>query len=450
MVRQLLTKKLPLWEAFLSIFLLLGFGAVAFGYINKATGVTLPTPDFVPDSELRYGEWPELSNSGFFSKVRTAFIDQKADFVEANLTEMKLRVYQGGVLTKEVPILTKGREGSWWETPAGLYKAESKRKDHFSSLAEVHLPWSIPFQGNFFIHGWPYYEDGTPVTSRYSGGCIRLSTEDAKSVYDMISVGMPILVFNEKFTKDNFAYEPRRPEISAEAYLAADLKNDYVFLSKNIDEVRPIASVTKLMTALVATDYINLDQVSTVSSDELVATSKSRLKAGDEVSAYDLLFPLLMESSNEAAKAYASILGPSRFANLMNEKAKALGMLDTHFAETSGADAQNTSTAEDLFALAKYLYNSRSFILSITAGKVRDSAYGAPAFTNLENFNLFEKDPEFIGGKIGLTKAAKETIVSVFETELNGEKRPIVFIALGSADVGKDVEAMRRYIRANY
>ena len=453
MVRHFFSRQLPVWEAILLVLAALLAMLLIFGEKNPesgAYGVSLPKPDFALRDTLRYGEWPELSNANFFGKVRDSFLAQKSNFVEANLSEMKLRVYENGVLAKEVPILTIGRVGSWWETPAGLYKAESKETNHFSSLAKVHLPWSIPFQGNFFIHGWPYYDDGTPVTTKYSGGCIRLSTEDAKVVYDMITVGEPILVFNERFTKDSFKYEPRRPDISAESYLAVDLKNDYVFLSKNPDELRSIASITKLMTALVATEYINLDKIQTIAPDAIVKTSKARLAPDEKVSTYDLLFPLLMESSNEAAQAYADILGPVRFVNLMNDKAAALGMEKTHFQDPSGADSGNVSTAEDLFSLAKYLYNNRSFLLALSAGRVHESAYGKPYFDNLQNFNIFQDDPAFVGGKVGLTTAAKETIISIFNLEVNGVTRPIAFIALGSDDNGADVRTMRSFIEKNY
>jgi hypothetical protein len=146
---------------------------------------------------LQYGMWPELSNLDFFHTVRDGFIANRAHFIEANLTAMTLTVYREGASVLTVPIKSKGREGSWWETPSGLYRAEAKEDVHFSSFGQVYMPWSIPFQGNFFIHGWPYHEDGTPVPEGYSGGCMRLEDVYAKQVYDLVEVGMPILVFEE-------------------------------------------------------------------------------------------------------------------------------------------------------------------------------------------------------------------------------------------------------------
>lgn len=406
--------------------------------------------DEITGLPFEYGSWPALGNADFFSKIRKEFADKKIDFIEADLSAMKLKVYNAGVIVKEFPILTKGKEGSWWETPAGIYRVQSKEKDHFSSFGQVYQPWSMAFQGNFFIHGWPYYPNGTPVKSTYSGGCIRLSTEDAKAVFDLVKVGTPVLVFEKDFTADDFKYTAKLPEISASSYLAADLKNNFVFLGKKSQEVMPIASITKLITAVVATEYIDIEKEVTVLNSAIVLTSKPRLWAGQRISVFNLLFPLLEESSNEAAVTLANNLGSIRFVDLMNNKAKALGMSETKFTDPAGSEEGNVSTAEDLFNMAKYFYNNRSFILKISAGKLSDSAYGEPLYGDIENFNVFKDDPDFVGGKVGKTNPAKETIVSIFDLMINGTRRPIVIIALGSEDSAKDATNILNYIRTNY
>jgi D-alanyl-D-alanine carboxypeptidase len=382
--------------------------------------------------------------------VKNTFIKEKADFVLSDLSKMTLGVYAKGELVEEVPILTKGRDGSWWETPAGLYKVEGKEKNHFSSFGRVNMPWSMPFQGNFFIHGWPYYPDGTPVDSRYSGGCIRVSTEDAKKVYDLVKVGTPILVFEKDFNQDDFTYAVRPPAVTAESYLAADLKSNFVFTEKDSKVVRPIASVTKLITALVATEYINMESTLSVAQSSLVPTSKPRLKVGEKVSVFNLLHLLLLESSNEAANVLAKYLGPVRFVDLMNQKAKSLGMTQAAFVDPAGSEAENVASAEDLFNLSKSLYNNRSFLLKMTAGDLNYSVYGSPAYSDLDNFNVFEDDPSFVGGKVGETIAAKQTILSIFELNINGEKRPIVIIALGSTDRAGDAKRILDYVKGSY
>ncbi len=401
-------------------------------------------------SELNFGSWPELGNARFFETIHKEFINNRATFIEANLSSMKLTLYQNGIEKLQVPTLTKGREGSWWETPAGLYKVESREKNHFSSFGKVYQPWSMAFQGNFFIHGWPYHPDGTPVASTYSGGCIRLSTEDAKKVFDLVTTETPVLVFEKSFESDGFVYHTKGPELSSSHYLAADLNNNFVFEERLSREVVPIASITKLVTALIATEYINLDKTTVVPKEAIVYTSVPRLTQGQTITIHDLLYPLLLESSNEAALTLSDTLGRQRFVSLMNEKAKAIGMNSSHFVDPAGISAENTSNAEDLFALARYLYHNRSFILKMTTGKLTNTAYGAPAFKNLENFNIFFDQPGFVGGKVGKANAAGETMLSIFEIAQGNQTRPIAIIVLDSKDNGNDVTKLLAWIKSNY
>jgi len=181
----------------------------------------------------------------------------------------------------------------------------------------------------------------------------------------------------------------------------------------------------------------------------IASTSKPRLVVGNDYSAYDLLNLILLESSNEAALAISRHLGPIRFVELMNKKAQALGMTNTVFADPTGASAGNVSTPENLFILARYLYLNRGFILSVSAGKVKASAYSS-AFSNLQSMNGFRDNPEFIGGKVGQTTAAGGTMLAVFETPMRGEKRPIAVIVLGSDDYWKDVEILLSRVKGLY
>lgn len=451
MLKRVAQTGLPLWLAII-ILALLGAGLFVFLKVGQSGGLSgLDFPKDETGLNFQYGPQPALAKADYFNEVKGKLIDSRTDFVEADLSSMNLTVYQSGKVVKQTKILTKGREGSWWETPAGIYKIESKEPNHFSSFGHVYQPWSMAFQGNFFIHGWPYYPGGKAVASAYSGGCIRLSTEDAKAVFELVKVGTPVIVFEKDFESDNFVYKIDPPDVSARQYLAADLQNNFVFLEKDPQAVAPIASIAKLFTALVAAEYINLDKEVTINKNMIVATSKPRLYEGETLSAIDLLYPLLEESSNEAAVALASLIGRERFIGLMNKKVGALGMNDTRLTDPAGSDSGNVSNAEDLFNLAKYLYNNRSFILKISANKVGDNAYGAPPFQDLENFNLFSANPEFIGGKIGKSSAAKETMLAIFEVEIKGQKRPIAIIVLGSDDrVGEDVSKILAWIEEEY
>jgi hypothetical protein len=417
----------------------------AFGNNSENYIITLPSNPPAPQLEFSYGVQPALSNPDFFGQVKQKFIDSKANFLIADLTTMKIDVYKNGQLSFEVPINSKGREGSWWETPAGLYKIDSKEKAHFSGMGRVWMPWSMNFQGNFYIHGRTYYPDGTLTSKTFTGGCIRLDTDDAKKVYEAIEIGTPVLVFEHSFAPDNFTYSGLVPDLSAPIYLSAHLENNHVFASSNSTTSVPIASITKLVTALVTTEYINLDNTVTVPGSAIVYTSKARLKAGDKYTIYQLLFPLLMESSNEAAETIARYYGRENFVKHMNEKAASIGMTHSSFTDPSGASEGNISTAEDLFQLARYIYNNRSFIFDITLGKIKNSAYGESGFKDLGNFNDFLENQYFFGGKNGKTTAAAESNLSVFEFPVGQTKRPIVTIVLKSPNVKVDSQVLVDY-----
>jgi len=451
-------KKFVLWEIplWFSFFMVVFCSAVAAGTViligkENIYSYVLTDPEATHENNyLTYGEQPSLSDPDYFGKVRQQFIDEKIDFIEANLDTMKLFVYEDGQPSIEVPILAKGKDGAWWETPAGLYKVESKERNHYSSFGNVYQPWSMRFQGNFYIHGWPYYKDGTPVSSQFSGGCIRLSDESAKRVYDSVKTGTPVLVYERYFAPDSFVYKEKKPAVSAQNYLAADLRNNFVFVEKDAEALLPIASITKLISALVTTEHYNLDSTLTINEDMIIKTSKPRLKPGMNLGIYELLKLMLVESSNEAALALAEYRGEKSFVSLMNEKARALGLTHTFFVDSYGGGDENVSSAEELFSLAKYLYNNRSFILALTADKLARSPYEAAKFKDIANFNYFASRADFLGGKKGQTTAAHETMVALFEVEISGEKRPIAIIVLQSEDSDGDVEKILQYIKNRF
>jgi hypothetical protein len=420
-------KKFKILSVLLFVFLLLAIAVIVFLFKNQSINynITLPFSEEGFNIEFSYGEQKSLANHDFFDKVKNQFITERADFIEADLSKMILRVYKNGEMSYEVPILTKGREGSWWETPAGLYKINTKTKNHFSSIGHVWMPWAMQFQGNFFIHGETYYDDGTPTASQYSGGCIRLKTEYAEKVYDLVSIGTPLLVFEEGFNSDNFVYESKNKfEIDSPSYLVADLKNNHIFAQESSALAFEIGNATKLMTALIATEYINLDKYATTPKTALIGSENPRLFEGSQYTIYQLLFPLLLENSNEAAETIARNYGRDAFVKQMNAKAKSIGMSHTIFVDPTGVASENVSTAEDLFMLSKYIYNNRSFIFDITSENVNTKIYGFNGFVDLKNLNDFKDNEYFYGGQKGLT---------VLKVPVNDSFRPITFITLGTA-----------------
>lgn len=396
---------------------------------------------------LSYGAHPAFADTEYFMSVKHDLIRQKASFVSANLETMRIEVYTDGLMTLEVPIATKGRPGSWWETPAGIYSVEYKHEKHRSGISGVFQPWSIRFQGNFYIHGWPYHADGEPVSSTYSGGCIRLHDEYAQQVYERIEVGMPILVFEREVAQEKKTFARKAPRIDAEAYLAVDLASGFVFAEHNRDAQLPAGPLTKIVTALVAAEYINLDATVTVPERALIDTEKPRLKAGTKVRVYDLLFPLLRESSNEASMVLASMLGEKRFIQVMNKKAESLGMRSTRFVDPAGLSTDNVTTAADLYQLMLYLESNRSFILGIASGEIQSSAYGKSQFADTEAPPAEDAFARSVRGARDATYRNGFYLVTV---SVGGEERSIYISILGSIDDYSDAQTVQRYIENSY
>lgn len=368
-------------------------------------------------------------------------VPREGRFIAADLTTMKLTLYQDGVVSAEYPILTKGRPGSPYETPAGFYTVLTKERDHLNNREGIYMPYSMQFYGNYFIHGWPYYTDGTPVASTYSGGCIRLSTADAARVYAFAERGTGIFVYDPAHTvaMPSLALDATpAPMVSAASYLVADIDTGDVFLEKDAREPRPIASLTKLMTALVANETIMFNNKIAVTRSELLHAEGNTSALREAFVVGDLLYPLLMESNNAVADRLALYYGTASFVGWMNSTAKALDMQSTHFADASGISSGNLSTPDDLYRLATYIANKKSFIWSITRTPDKQLVADSGNVYHFNNFNIFSNSPDFIGGKVGQTGAAGNTMTSVFSVPIQGVARRVAIVVLKSDDYTVD------------
>lgn len=211
------------------------------------------------------------------------------------------------------------------------------------------------------------------------------------------------------------AEAPPAPDIKAKSYIVADLATGDVLLEYKANTVRPIASVSKLTTILTAIDM--------------------RLPMDD------LVYPLLLPSSNSAAEAIARLpetgfqegsRNPvsvrTNFIKNMNNYVAKLGMDKTHYADPSGLSPLNISTARNLLVLAQHIYYSHNDVLQLTL---------LPQHGKSKNSNLFvqARNQYYIGGKSGFTEEAGGTLVSLFNLPVaGGEARPIVVVVLGTSD----------------
>ncbi len=155
------------------------------------------------------------------------------------------------------------------------------------------------------------------------------------------------------------------PQIDSTYALVLDRENKQILYGKNENKKTKMASTTKIMTSLIVIENTNLNNTVEVSK-KAAGTGGSRLKisAGDKITVRDLLYGLMLCSGNDAAVALAEYVGGSvaEFANLMNEKAQELGLVNTHFETPHGLDsAEHYTTPYELAILADYALNNKVF-----------------------------------------------------------------------------------------
>ena len=403
-------------------------------------------------------EFPEKDEPVFlklFEDIEEEFVSSKTDFLEVNLAQMKVAIYKGGSLIKDVPILIKGDADTWGGSAAGLYRVLSGNKASFSIGSDVYMPYALHYYGKYYIHGIPYYPGGVKFDSLFSGGCLRLNDEDAEAIYELSELDMPVLVVDKE--QDYYEYPEKKPskfpEVSAASFLVADLDSNFVFTEKDSQKQFSIASLTKLMTATVVAENVDLRKSILVTPEMLEAYGSTEgLEAEKRFGVVELFYPLLIESSNDAAEALSYFLGKEKTIKLMNEKAKAILMTQTNFVGPSGFDSQNVSTTQDLFYLARYILNNRPPLLEITKGEMVRS-FGEIQF-EIENFwnkNTFINDSSFLGGKTGFIPEAKETALFIFRfINEQEEERNIVIILLSSEDSKTDTQKIYIWLQENY
>lgn len=159
-----------------------------------------------------------------------------------------------------------------------------------------------------------------------------------------------------------------KTNVNAKEYILVDSESGVVLAQNGKNTKVPIASTTKIMTAIVALENYKLDEVATISS---AATSQvpsvAHLRIGEKITIENLLNCLLIPSGNDAAYAIAEHMnnsdetGISKFVEKMNEKAKELGMDNTHYEDPAGLDSNGYSTVYDLYIITKYALRNDKF-----------------------------------------------------------------------------------------
>ena len=210
-------------------------------------------------------------------------------------------------------------------------------------------------------------------------------------------------------------------EVSAQAAVVIDIDNGRVYYEKNADTVLPMASTTKIMTALVVLESgLDLDEYFTVDSNAIMVEGSSMgLQKGDRVTLRTLCYGMLLSSGNDAANAAAVRVGGSieGFCRLMNERAKEMGLVNTSFQTPSGLDDEkHHTTAKELATVTWYAMKNDDF-KNICNRVTASVEFGNPPYKRtLYNHNRLLRTYEgTIGVKTGFTKNSGRCLVSAAE-----------------------------------
>jgi len=254
------------------------------------------------------------------------------------------------------------------------------------------------------------------------------------------------------------------PDLNAEIALVSDIDTGFMFFQKNLNLRRPIASISKLMTALLVKKQLSADTPILVSEKAIsIDGAKSNsLQAGEIFKADDLMKIMLLISSNKAAEAFAESLDSQNFVELMNAEAKKLNMTRTSFADSSGLNMANQSTAEDLKRLAQYILQNYPEIIVLTqTDQTTVISQNLKIKHELNNINLMAQAPpilkdlnmKYLGGKTGFTDEAKETYLGLFiapSSRFPGQERRLLIVVLNSGSRYNDVETLLRWVKNAY
>lgn len=239
-------------------------------------------------------------------------------------------------------------------------------------------------------------------------------------------------------------------ELRSSVALVLDQDTDEVLLSKNPGAVLPIASITKLMTALVVTEAnLPLDEPLTITQDDVDTEkgSRSRLYVGAQLTREEMLHLALMASENRAAHALGRHFpgGLDAFVEAMNRKAQELGMADTHFVEPTGLSSRNQSSARDLAVLVKSVY-AVPLIRELSTSPEYAVVVGRRQ-VQFRNTNALVKNPTW---EIGLQKTGYISEAGrclVMQAKLAGRQLIMVFLdSTGKYSRIGDAERVRRWL----
>jgi len=251
---------------------------------------------------------------------------------------------------------------------------------------------------------------------------------------------------------DNFTPE----NITAKAAIAVDRNSGEILWQKNQEDQRPIASITKLMTALVFLDHNpSWEKIHKMTNSEnYLIGAKLPAGEGEEFSTFDLFRTALVGSRNNAAMAlsHSTEISEDNFKKLMNEKAEILSMKNSHFDEPTGLEQTNTATVQDLARLANDAFGHDTILQPMTQVTHELKRTGSEDTYTVKNTNKLIKEPDtfVIAGKTGYTEEAGYCFLGLAENEKGNQ---IIISVLGmDSDWGRfeETEKIAEWVFNNY
>lgn len=248
-----------------------------------------------------------------------------------------------------------------------------------------------------------------------------------------------IAVFADHLDKSEYL----KKTINSESILIVDARTGEVLVERLSDTQRPIASLTKLMTAAVFLDHNpGWDKrISMTAADDAIP-AKIYINTGDMLTTRDLFYATLLKSANNAAKALARSTGltHAQFVEKMNQKAEKFGMTGTRFAEVTGLSVDNISTAQDLMILSKKLFSSMTFLQATTPRYLTIATSKGKRIPMKNSNKLLDVPYTVLGSKTGFTYEAGRCLDMKVK---NKQGREIIAITLGADQFGAHWDDMR-------
>ena len=180
-------------------FILIVLGLWIFDYLkqhNKDFDISTITTTTTKNVESQ-----KLLSQIYTTPVSYVVNDEKSILID--LTNMNLFLLKNGEIYKTIKVLHKGPSNLWFQSPTNYFNVGVKYTLLKSGIVNVYMPYSVQIHQDFFVHGIPYFPDGTRVTSKFSGGCLRLADSDAKIVYDFADRNNKIIVFETAIDNQN-------------------------------------------------------------------------------------------------------------------------------------------------------------------------------------------------------------------------------------------------------